>query len=245
MRFPALPETAVSAGTMFVAPSPRNRRSVGIYPVPMASASPWILLARLLRPQGRKGEILADLFTSNPSLFKDKPQVWLAPAGFTVAASPSAIEPRPIEVRDFWLPVGRNAGRVVLHLAGIDTITQAEALAGSEIVIPAADRPQLESGTVYTADLIGATVFDREQPIGTIADVQFPTSPDGSRRLDDAAPLLAVHTPAGDELLIPFANQYIREMDLRHARLRMELPEGLLDLNRTTTPDKPSPKESD
>lgn len=202
----------------------------------MADRSPWILLARILRPQGRKGEVLADLLTSNPAQFQERPHVWLASAGFTSSSPAPAPEPVPAEVRAFWLPVGRNAGRVVLHLAGSDSINDAEALAGREVVIPASERLALEPGTVYISDLVGAAVFDRDQPIGTVEDVQFPMTPDGSRRLDDAASLLVVRSPEYGELLIPFVNAYIREMDLSQGLLRMELPPGLLNLNPAEAP---------
>lgn len=198
----------------------------------MATRLPWITLARIVRPQGRKGEVLADLLTSNPAQFTERPHVWLAPAGFTAGSEDAAPEPTPAEVRASWLPVGRNAGRIVLHLAGVESITQAEALAGREVVIPASERAALEPGTVYISDLVGAVVFDHDEQIGTVEDVQFPMSPDGSRRLDEAAPLLVVRSPAAGELLIPFVNAYIREMDLSGGLLRMMLPPGLLDLNQ-------------
>ena len=51
----------------------------------MESASQWIVLARILRPQGRKGELLADLFTDFPARFGQHPRVWLAPPGFAEA----------------------------------------------------------------------------------------------------------------------------------------------------------------
>ena len=39
-------------------------------------------LARSPGPQGRKGEVLADLFTDFPERFDEHPGVWLAPSGF-------------------------------------------------------------------------------------------------------------------------------------------------------------------
>jgi 16S rRNA processing protein RimM len=200
----------------------------------MPNASQWILLARILRPQGRRGEVLADLFTERTGRFNDP--VWLAPQGFierlgaSDGSGSAEVEPRPVS--RFWLPLGRNAGRIVLHFSGIDTIESAEALAGREVVIPAAERSELEPGTVYISDLIGVTVFDRETAVGVIEDVIFPMTPDGGRRLEDAAPLLTIASPAGDEVLVPFASSYIRNMDMENRRLLMELPPGLLDLNR-------------
>lgn len=212
----------------------------------MGSAGSWILLARVLRPQGRKGEVLADLFTSNTAQFTESQRICLAPPGFIDSTPPVAVEPRPAEVRGFWLPVGRNAGRIVLQLDGIDNISAAEALAGCEMVIPASERPGLDGGTVYVADLVGTTVFDGERLIGTIDDVQFPASPDGSRLRDEAAALLVVVSPTEEELLIPFVKEYIREMDLEQKRLQMKLPSGLIDINRgpEAEPEEP-PDEAD
>lgn len=200
----------------------------------MPSSTAWILIARILRSQGRKGEVLADLFTETPERFDENSEAWLAPRGFVESAAGrdlTATEPVRTHIRSWWLPVGRNAGRIVLHLERTDTITQAEALAGREVIIPASARPVPEDGSFYIEDLVGTTVFDRDQPIGIVRDVQFPMSPDGSRRLDEAVSLLEVGTPEGDELLIPFAKAYLREADLPNRRILMELPPGLTEIN--------------
>src|ERR1035437_5437876 len=48
----------------------------------MESAAQWIMVAHILRPQGRRGEVLADLFTDFPERFDQQPRVWLAVPGF-------------------------------------------------------------------------------------------------------------------------------------------------------------------
>jgi 16S rRNA processing protein RimM len=207
---------------------------------PMDSASQWIVLAQILRPQGRRGEVLADLFTDFPERFDQHPRVWLAPPGFAdQGANPATPQEtvgsaaQPAEVVAHWLPVGRNAGRIVLHFAGIDTIEQAEKLAGKEVIVPLAERLPLDPGAAYISDLVGSTVYDRELPLGVIESVEFPTSADGTRRLEEAAPLLAIVSPEGDEILIPFASAFIVNLDLAHKSIFMELPEGLAGINRT------------
>jgi len=210
----------------------------------MESASQWIVLARILRPQGRKGEVLADLFTDFPERFRHHPRVWLAPSGF--ADSPSADSPsaeqshteqspansaRIAEVASHWLPVGRNAGRIVLHFTGVDSIEQAAHLAGYEVLVPLAERTPIDSGAAYISDLIGCTLYDRDRPLGTVAGIDFPTTPGAARRLDDAAPLLVVSTPSGGELLVPFARAFLVALDPTAKSIRMALPEGLAELN--------------
>jgi len=200
----------------------------------------WIVLAQILRPQGRKGEVLADLFTDFPDRFAAHPLVFLAPPGLAeapsadVAPTSPAPPPQPVEIASHWLPVGKNAGRIVLAFSGITTIEQAAALAGKQVLVPFSERVALEPGATYIADLIGCTVYDRGQPIGLVEGVEFPTTPDGTRRLEQAAPILTVASPEGDELLIPFVSAFILELDLPARAIRMALPHGLTQINHPT-----------
>ena len=203
----------------------------------------WTVLAHLLRPQGRKGELLAELLTDFPQRFNDRTEVFLAKPDF---AGPPA-EARPIRVVNHWLPVGKNHGRIVLHFAGIDSINDAELLNGLDLIIPATDRVELEDDAEYISDLIDCTVFDGETPIGIVTGVDFPTTPDGTRRLQDAAPLLTVETPEGEELLIPYVQSFLKSLSVEDKRIEMTLPEGLLDINRTpsTNPNPEDPQDSE
>lgn len=197
----------------------------------------WTVLAHLLRPQGRKGEILAELLTDFPDRFSQRDQLFLAPAHFI--GDPSDPRLRLAEVVSHWLPVGRNHGRIVLHLAGADSIEEAEELAGLELIIPTAARVPLdeESDEQYIDDLLDCQVFDLagsdpETSVGTVTAVDFPTTPDGSRRLAEAAPLLTVLTPDGQEILIPYVQTFLVTLAPAAKRIEMRLPQGLLDLNR-------------
>jgi len=193
----------------------------------------WVVLAQLLRPQGRKGEILAELFTDFPERFDAQKRVFLAKAGFTGPESGA----RTAEVAAWWLPVGRNEGRIVLHFTGIDSINAAEPLSGLEVIVPQIERIELDDDSNYISDLIGCIVIDLANPdhpvtVGTVTDVHFATTPDGGRRLDEAAPLLAVETAEGEEVLVPFVKAFILSLDPADKRIAMSLPPGLLEVNR-------------
>jgi 16S rRNA processing protein RimM len=194
------------------------------------SAPAWIVLAHLLRPQGRKGEVLAELFTDFPERFEDQRRIFLAAPGFAREQA----EARAAEVVAYWLPVGKNEGRIVLQFAGIDTISDAESIAGLDVLIPREERLPLDEESVYISELIGCTVYDGAKPVGLVEDVQFAMTADGGRRLDDAAPLLAVTSFDGDEVLIPFAKAFLVKVDTDAKRIEMTLPEGLIEVNRTT-----------
>jgi 16S rRNA processing protein RimM len=195
----------------------------------MTQSTPsWIVLAHLLRPQGRKGEVLAELFTDFPERFESHGRVFLAAPGFDGEES----EARAAEVQSFWLPVGRNQGRVVLKFAGIETISDAETIAGQDVIVPREERLALEDESIYISELIGCTVYDGPLQVGIVEDVQFAMTADGARRIDDAAPLLAVASADGDEILIPYAQAFLVSVDTEAKRIEMTLPEGLVEINR-------------
>lgn len=185
-------------------------------------------MAHLLRPQGRKGELLAELLTDFPERFEERKQVFLAAPGFNGEAA----QARAAEVIAFWLPVGKNEGRIVLQFAGVDSITQAETLAGLEVLVLDDERMPLDEDSVYISELVGCTVYDGAVAVGVIADVQFPATADGTRRLEEAAPLLEVTSPDGNEILIPFAKAFVVGVSIQAKRIDMALPEGLVEVNQ-------------
>jgi 16S rRNA processing protein RimM len=205
-------------------------------PASPADSGPWIPAARLLRPQGRRGELLAELLSDLPGLFAPGHRVSLAASG-TVSATEMTIE-------SSWSPTGRNAGRVVLKLAGVDTISAAELLAGRELLVLASDLPALEPDTWFVRDLLGCQLFDGTTLIGEITGVEYPMASDGRTRLPDAAPLLEVtggtdarsnsETSSTDTsgrpepVLVPFIKSWLDAVDLERKRIVMHLPPGLV-----------------
>ncbi len=133
--------------------------------------SSWTPAARLLRPQGRRGELLADPLTDVPGLFTAGRRVSIAA---TPAAPPAATPNVETTIESCWSPTGRNAGRVVLKLAGTDTISAAELLAGRDLLILTSDLPALEPDTWFVRDLIGCRLFDNTTLVGEISGIEFP-----------------------------------------------------------------------
>jgi 16S rRNA processing protein RimM len=199
-------------------------------PVPPES---WLWLARIRRPQGRKGEALAEILTDFPEKFAERRQVWLLPAASTSLGAPGAShlgtretkpvhpQPRPIELANHWL----HKGGIVLHFAGVDSISAAEELKGMIVAVPQTERAPLAADETYIGDLIGCVLVDvagvEAVTVGEIENVD---------RTGGAAPLLVVRGARG-EVLIPFAKSYLRRIDLAGKRVEMALPEGLIDLN--------------
>ena len=179
----------------------------------------WVWLARIRRPQGRKGEVLAGVLTDFPERFGQRKQLWLLPPD--VSAEAGAAAARPVELLAHWL----HKDAIVLHFAGVDSISAAEQLKDWIVAIPRAERAPLADDEIYISDLVGCTVLDLAGPapqeIGPIEDVD---------RSAGAAPLLVVRGSHG-EVLIPFAKAYLRKIDLGARRVEMALPQGLVNLD--------------
>ena len=99
-------------------------------------------------------------------------------------------------------------------------------------LIPRPERLPLEDDSVYISELAGCAVYDGSRLVGTVEDVQFAMTPDGARRIEDAAPLLVVLSDDGEEILIPFAKAFLVTVDTEAKRIEMALPEGLVEVNR-------------
>lgn len=193
-----------------------------------SSPTSWTVLAHLLRPQGRKGEVLADLETDFPDQLAGRKDLFLASPGF--AGDPSAA--KAVEITASWLPVGRNKGRIVLHFLGVDSISSAEEIAGLDLIIPEDRRIPLDQESVYISDLIGCALYDEDTRIGEIENVQFPTGADGTPLPDAPALLLVRSMDHSTEILIPFVRAFIKVFDPKTKQLTMNLPSGLVDVNR-------------
>lgn len=187
----------------------------------------WIVLAHILRPQGRKGEVLAEVLTDFPESFTTRSNLFLIPGEMEDSTNHAL----PTTVSSVWRPVGKNRGKIVLQLKGSTSISEAESLAGLNLAVQSKDRLPLESESVYVGDLVGCTIFNRQNAVGEIIGVQFPSATDGSR-IENAPSLLEVRSIAGDEVLIPFAKDFFISLDMDHKKLVLHLPEGLVEINR-------------
>jgi 16S rRNA processing protein RimM len=177
----------------------------------------FITLARVVKTQGRRGEVAAEMHSDVPERFA---------AGLKLLAlGKSQDARRELEVEDLW----PHKGLLVLKFRGVDSISDAELLVGSELQLPSAERADLEPGWNYISDLIGCVVLDRAREIGHIEDVQFGAG---------EAPLLMVANGAGKKFEVPFAEAYLESVDIGQRQVRMNLPDGLLEINAPVTAEE-------
>lgn len=183
----------------------------------MPESTEFITLARVVKTQGRHGEVAAEVHSDVPDRFA---------VGMKLSAlSKSGDSRREVQIEDLW----PHKGLVVLKFAGIDSISDAEALIGSELQVPRAERAELEPGWNYVSDLVGCTVFDHGREVGRIEDVQSGAG---------EAPLLIVTGAGGKKYDVPFAEAYLEGVDLPRRQVRMRLPDGMLEINAPLTAEE-------
>ena len=181
------------------------------------SKGEFITLARVVKTQGRHGEVAAETHSDVPGRFAEGMKLFALPKAEDVR--------RELEVEDLW----PHKGLVVLKFRGVDSMSDAELLIGSELQVPAAERAGLEPGWNYVSDLIGCRVLDHTREVGRIEDVQFGAG---------EAPLLIVANGAGKKFDVPFAEAYLEGVDLAQRQVRMNLPEGMLEINTPVTAEE-------
>jgi 16S rRNA processing protein RimM len=155
-----------------------------------------VTIAHSLRPRGNKGELAALPLTNQPDRLT------------TVL-----INDKPLQVERIWM----HGDQLIFKFQGVDTISDAEKLAGADVCIPFEQRAPLADGEVYQSDLIGCEVLDATgRSFGLVTEFEE----------TGGTPLLHI----GD-LLIPFAKSICIQLDLANKQIVVNLPEGLLDLN--------------
>jgi 16S rRNA processing protein RimM len=180
----------------------------------------------VLRPQGRRGEVLAQLHTDFPERFNERRLL----SGLAGDGSR-----RELQLEEHWF----HKGGVVLKFAGVESIGDAGQLAGMELQVPSDERAKLEAGAAYVSEIVGCEVWvtsaGKQQLLGTIAEVQFGAG---------EAPLLVVRRPTTllrekggapggtqeQEFLVPYAAEFVTAANFTERRIEMQLPDGLLEL---------------
>jgi len=182
---------------------------------PGGTAEEFVTLARVIKTQGRHGEVAVQVHSDIPDRLHP---------GLRLFALAQDNSRRELQIDDAW----PHKDWLVLKFAGVDSISDAELLIGSELQVPASERAELEPGAAYVSDLIGCVLFDRDREIGAIRDVRFGAG---------EAPLLVMGS-GKNELEIPYAQEFLVRVDLEGKRLDMNLPEGLLEVNAPLTEEE-------
>jgi 16S rRNA processing protein RimM len=173
-----------------------------------AGEAELVLVARVAKPRGVRGEVAADLLTDFPERFKGLTEV--------TAVFPGGRRER-LGLEGHWF----HGGRVILKLAGYDSPEAAAALAGCVLGVPESEAVALEEGEFYDWQLEGCraeTVGGRQ--LGTVREVLH---------TGGEAPVLVIRDDTGAEHLVPLAVSICVEIDVAAKLIRVDAPEGLIE----------------
>jgi 16S rRNA processing protein RimM len=167
-----------------------------------------IVVARVARTRGLRGEVVADLQTDFPERFDDLDSV--------IAIAPDGSR-RSLQIEEHWF----HGNRLVLKFAAYDSIEEARELAGHHLAVPASERIELPEDHFYEWELAGCRV---EAMDGTLIGQAKEVMHTGG------VEILVVAGDAGREMLIPMARDICVDIDIAGKVIRVDPPEGLLEL---------------
>ncbi|MFJ4338064.1 ribosome maturation factor RimM [Streptomyces sp. NPDC088915] len=166
-----------------------------------------LVVARIGRAHGIKGEVTVEVRT-------DEPELRLGP-GAVLLTDPASTGPLTIET-------GRvHSGRLLLRFEGVRDRTAAEALRNTLLIaeVDPTEMPE-EEDEYYDHQLMDLDVVLADgTEIGRITEISHLPSQD----------LFIVERPDGTELMIPFVGEIVTEIDLEEQRAVIDPPPGLID----------------
>jgi len=169
----------------------------------MAAFRDLVLIGRVVKPQGRRGEVLVEPLSDRPGRFPGLVRAFVpGPGG---------------GAREIRVQLGRpHKNRWILKLGGVSTIEDAERLRGVELRIPESDLEALPEGSYYHHHLAGLRVVDRAgAALGVVEDVM---DTGGETKV-------LVARGAEGEILLPFASTFVKAVDLTSGTIVVERPE--------------------
>ena len=163
----------------------------------------YLVVGRLRRPHGVRGEILMEVITDFPERLQDSTLVYVGE------------DHQELRIRS------RRAqgANLVLAFDGYNSPEEAGELRNKLVFVRAADRPALPEGEYYHHQLIGLRVIsDEGQYLGTLKNI-----------LDYAAnDVYVIQAEGGQEILLPAIDSVILDVDLDNGIIRVHLLPGLI-----------------
>jgi 16S rRNA processing protein RimM len=172
------------------------------------AGEPLLVVARVVRTHGLAGEVGIKMVGDDPDRTAPGRELWFEKAG----------APR----RRLRVAERRGApGRLIVRFAGVETIEQAETLAGGELSVEF-DPSDAAAGEYYANQLQGLIVRTLAgESVGRVRDVAF---------LPGRAFLEVEREGRGSTLLVPFHGDIVKGVDLARGQVTIDPPAGLLEI---------------
>lgn len=165
-----------------------------------------VLVGRVIAAHGVRGETAVASLSDVADRFAPGAELWLSAAGEP---------PRPVRVE----AARPHRGHLLLKLSGVDDRDAAGALRGATLEVDPGRVPAPPAGSYYHFELVGCRCRDRQLgDLGEVVEV-----------VEDGGGVLLAVRDGSRELLLPFVDPFVEEVDLLARLIRCDLPEGLVD----------------
>ena len=167
----------------------------------------YVLVGRVVKPHGLRGEVLVRALTENPDRFAPGAELLLGPD--LDSADPVVVEG------------SRNhKGALLVYFDGCSSVEEAESLRDWLVFVDASELGELEDEDAFWEhEVAGLEVVHRDGRIlGTVREVH-------TRPVQD---LWSVDTDSG-EVLFPAAKELVVNVDLEAGKVVVDPPEGLFE----------------
>ncbi|MGE5316660.1 MAG: ribosome maturation factor RimM [Chloroflexota bacterium] len=167
----------------------------------------YYYLGKILKPFAAKGSLLVHLDVDDPEDYIEMESVFIQMNGQLI----------PFLIEDVQL---KHNNKAVLTLNDIDSVDQAEILAGCDLYQPASMLKPLTGNKFYYHEVKGFEVFDKVHGfIGNVTEVlEYP---------HQAVLSIAFKEK---EILIPITDEIVTGVDREKKQLSTNAPEGLIEL---------------
>lgn len=162
----------------------------------MAIGSKWVVLGKVLREWGVRGQVRCLSFNPESPLFSQVQEIFI---GQTGSYRPIKIEEAKIHGK-YWL----------IHFEGYKDPETVRELRGMELALPREKLPELESGEIYLTDFEGLKVIGPdEKELGVLM---------GFHRVGESNVMRISQKPKG-EIWVPFEDQFVQSTSLDEGRV--------------------------
>lgn len=167
-------------------------------------ATSRVVVGRLGRPHGIRGEVTVEIRT-------DEPELRFAPGSSVFLANGKSIEIQSTR----W-----HQNLLLVKFAGIDDRNGSETLRGNivEVEVDENELPEFDD-EFYDRQLVGLRVVENGSQIGVVEEVLHLPGQD----------LLSIKLNDGREMLLPFIEQFVPEIDIDKDQIIVTPPNGLMD----------------
>lgn len=175
---------------------------------PTAADRDLVLVGKVIKPHGIRGEICVESYADSPALFFGIDAVLLGsgrgkPARFELSAARA------------------HKDRLLLTLKGVGDRNRAEELRGREIFVPESALPELDDDEFYLRDLLGLDVLLEDGSRLGVLDNFMETA---------GQIVWSITHDSGKEILLPAVSEFLVAVDPDAGSITVAPPEGLVEM---------------